>query len=263
MKEDTAPMTDHAALPSGILRRREGAVLHLRLDRPQKKNALTGAMYAGLVDALDEAAQDEAVRVVLLTGSEGCFTAGNDLQDFIAAPPDGMDAPVIRFITALAVFPKILVAGVAGPAVGIGTTLLLHCDLVLAAPSARFRLPFVDLALVPEAASSLLLPRLVGHQRAAELLLLAESFDAARAATLGIVNRVVDEADLEAEAAAIAQRIAEKPAAAVLATKRLLKRPDEGVPQRIAAEVEAFLVQLRSSELRAAVAAFFQARKPS
>jgi enoyl-CoA hydratase/carnithine racemase len=250
-------MTDDITL------RREDGILEIRFARPQKKNAITGAMYQALTEALAEAERDPAIRVAVLFGSGGSFTAGNDLQDFIAAPPAGGDAPVVRFLEALVRFPKILVAGVAGPAVGIGTTLLLHCDLVLAAPDVRFQLPFVDLALVPEAASSLLLPRLVGLQRATELLLLGEPFDAARGLELGLVNRVVPVAALEDSTLALARRVAAKPPAAVLATKRLLRRPDESPADRLTAEFDAFRTQLRSAELREAVDRFFQARKPS
>lgn len=245
---------------SGIECARDGAVLHLRFDRPAKKNALTGAMYTAMTEALREAQADAAVQVVLVSGKGGCFTAGNDLKDFIATPPSDADAPVVVFLKTLAAFEKILIAAVRGPAIGIGTTLLLHCDMVLAAEDARFQLPFVDLALVPEAASSLLLPRLAGYPRAAELLLLGEAFDAARAYELGLVNRVVAASELDAAALDVARRIAAKPKAAVLATKRLLKSPGQDVQARVMEEIELFRVQLQSAELRDAVAAFFQAR---
>ena len=243
---------------SGIEYVRDGAVLHLRFDRPAKKNAITGAMYTAMTAALHAAQNDPAVQVVLISGNGGCFTAGNDLKDFLTAPLSDANAPVVVFLKILASFEKIMVAAVRGPAIGIGTTLLLHCDMVLASETARFQLPFVDLALVPEAASSLLLPRLAGYQRAAELLLLGEAFDAARGYEIGLVNRVVADSELDAAALDVARRIAAKPRAAVLATKRLLKNPGQDVGARVMEEIEIFRVQLQSAELREAIASFFQ-----
>jgi enoyl-CoA hydratase/carnithine racemase len=245
---------------TGIEVRRDGPVLHILLDRPAKKNAITSAMYTALSEALRDAEQDDAIRAVLISGNGGCFTAGNDLKDFAASPPTLENAPTVAFLKTLVAFRKILIAAVRGPAIGIGTTLLLHCDMVLATANARFQLPFVDLALVPEAGSSLLLPRLVGYQRAAEILLLGEPFDAERAHTLGLVNRIVEDDALDEAALDIARRIAAKPAAAVRATKRLLKSDGQDVAARMEEEIKIFWTQLQSPELRAAIAAFFQTR---
>lgn len=240
-----------------ILVERDGPLLRLVINRPAKKNALTADMYRALNTALIGAATDPEVRAVVISGAGDCFTAGNDLRDFVEAPPTGADAPVVQFLHTLSGFPKVLIAAVHGVAIGIGTTLLLHCDLVVASPGTRFQLPFVDLALVPEAASSLLLPRLIGHQRAAELLLLAEPFDTARAEQFGLINRVVAQEDLLTEAVTLARRIAAKPASAITASKRLLKSETHMVSSRIGEELAAFQRQLQSPDLKAAVAAFF------
>lgn len=249
-------MTDHIHCSA------EGAVARLRIDRPDKKNAITAAMYAALADALDAATADTAVRVLTLSGSGDCFTSGNDLKDFMASPPLGLDQPVFRFLRAISTFPKILVAGVAGPAIGVGTTLLLHCDLVLASPGASFSLPFVDLALVPEAASSLLLPRLIGPQRAAKHLILGDPFSAEEALGYGIVTEIVPEDQLDARLDAIALRIAAKPPEAVRLTKQLLRRDTGTVAERIVEEAEAFGAQLQSAEAAEAFRAFFEKRPP-
>jgi enoyl-CoA hydratase/carnithine racemase len=201
----------------------DDGVLTLRLDRPAKRNALTGAMYAAMADAL-EAANDRDLAAVVLTGAGGCFTAGNDLRDMREHPPLGDNPPPVRFLTALTALRPVLLAAVDGPAVGVGTTVLGHCDLVYATAAAVFRMPFVDLGLVPEAASTLLLPRLVGHQRAAELMLLCEPFDAATARDMGLVTAVVD--DAAALDATVAERVAAlraKPRAALLAARALLR----------------------------------------
>lgn len=246
---------------SGIATGRRGAVAEIVFDRPEKRNAITVAMYAALADALAAAEADCDVRVVLFRGNGGAFTAGNDLKDFLANPPDGPERPVFRFLRGLAGARKPLVAAVEGAAVGIGTTMLLHCDLVLAADTARFALPFVDLGLVPEAASSLLLPRLAGHQRAAELFFLGDPFDAATAQSIGLVGRVVPAADLLAAARALAERLAAKPPQALLATKALLKSASGSVAERITEEAAVFARQLQSTELKEAVAAFFGKRQ--
>jgi enoyl-CoA hydratase/carnithine racemase len=240
----------------------EGPVRRLTISRPHKKNAITAAMYGALADALEEAAIDRAVRVVTITGEGDTFTAGNDLMDFIEAPPLGQDQPVFRFLRALATFPKPLVAGVSGAAVGVGTTMLLHCDLVVAAPSATFSMPFVDLGLVPEAASSLLFPRLVGPQRAARHLILGEPFDAATSLAYGLVSEIVEQAALPARVSEIARRIAAKPPEAVRLTKALLRGPDESVDARMAREGEAFAGRLQSAEAMEAFRAFFEKRPP-
>ncbi len=240
---------------------RDGGVLHLALDRPAKKNAITRAMYAGLADALTAAVTDPAVRAVVLSGTGGVFTAGNDLGDFLMDPPTGPESPVFRFLEAASTFPKPLIAAVAGPAVGIGTTILLHCDLAYAAPDARFKMPFVDLGLVPEAASSLLLPRVAGPMRAAGWLLFGEAFSASEALAAGLVNEVCD--DPTARALERAQTLAAKPPEAVRLTKALLRRPDAAaVRETMAVEGERFTERLASPEAQEAFMAFFEKRAP-
>ena len=232
------------------------------LNRPAKKNAITRPMYAALSGALESANEDAGVAATVLTGAGGCFTAGNDLGDFLQDPPLDPDAPVLRFLRALANAKKPLIAAVEGLAVGVGTTLLLHCDLVYASEKAHFSLPFVKLGLVPEAGASLLLPRLIGHQRAAEYLLLGEPFGAEAARGMGLVNRVCEaEAALEAALAA-ATKLASQPLAATIATKALMKRPPESVEARIQAEIEIFQSRLGSPEAREALAAFVERRPP-
>lgn len=253
-------MSDHVAEHVSVTR--QGAVLVLQLARPEKKNALTVAMYAALADALASAASEYGVRAVLVTGSGDAFTSGNDLHDFVAQPPTGPDSPVFRFLTALAGFPKPIVAAVNGLAIGIGTTMLLHCDLVVADDSARFQLPFINLGLVPEAASSLLLPKLVGHRVAAELLLLGTPFDARRAAELGIVNKVAEQGGALREATAWAVQLTEKAPTALAKAKRLLLAPDRGVAARMQDEAGDFIAQLSGPEFAEAVAAFREKRAP-
>jgi enoyl-CoA hydratase/carnithine racemase len=242
--------------------RRDGRIVELAIDRPDKKNALTHAMYAALAEALGEAAADPAVLVVTITGRGGTFTSGNDLKDFQQSPPVGTDKPVYRFIAAIASFPKVLVAGVSGPAVGIGTTMLLHCDLVLAAPSALFHMPFVDLGLVPEAASSLLFPRLVGPQAAARHLILGEPFDAETALRYGVVGEIVKEEELERRVRATAERVAAKPPEAVRLAKRLIRGDLAEVERRYNQEGELFAERLTSPEAAEAFRAFFEKRPP-
>lgn len=232
------------------------AITHIRLNRPHKKNALTIAMYADLASALEAAAHDPAIRIVTIAGSQNTFSAGNDLSDFLQSPPSGEEAPVFRFIKAAATFPKVLVAGVAGPAVGIGTTLLLHCDLVLATPSAQFVMPFVDLGVVPEAGSSLLLPRLIGRQLAAKHLLLGEPFDAETAVRYGLVSEIVGEDDLESRLRSLAAKLAAKPPEALLITKSLLASEPEPVAARVEREGQLFGERLVSKEAMQAFAAF-------
>jgi enoyl-CoA hydratase/carnithine racemase len=197
-------------------------VLTIRFNRPDKRNALTSAMYATLADELT-AADDSGVAAVVLTGAGQAFTSGNDLEDMKANPPVGENPPPVRFLEALTRLRAVLVAAVDGPAIGVGTTVLLHCDLVYATRRSTFRLPFVDLGLVPEAASTLLLPRLVGHQRAAELMLFGEKFDAERATRIGLVSELTDDADCLTDlVGARVAALAGKPRAALLATKSLL-----------------------------------------
>lgn len=237
------------------------AVRVLRLARPEKKNALTVAMYAALHEALAAARDDAAVRVVVLTGTPGTFTAGNDLADFLQNPPTGEDSAVFRFLHALVEFPKPVVVAVDGPAIGIGTTLLLHCDLVVATARARFALPFAKLALVPEAGSSFLLPLVAGYHRAAEWLLLGEPFTGEDAHRAGLVNRLVEPEALEDTAMALARALAALPPEAVQLSKRLLRDPlHDATMTTIRREAAVFVQRLQSAEARQAFQAFF-ARK--
>lgn len=238
-------------------------VLTVRIDRPEKKNALTAAMYAALADALCEADENPAVRVVLLTGSGGSFTSGNDLADFVQSPPSGEESPVFRFLTAISRARKPLVAAVEGVAVGVGVTMLLHCDLVCAAADTLFQMPFVSLGLCPEAGSTLLLPRMAGHQRAAELLLLGEPFSAERAREVGIVNVVCSGEKLAETALAKARRLAAQPPAAIRLAKSLLKREyAAALTETIAEEGRCFAGMLRSPEAAEAFRAFLEKRTP-
>ena len=249
---------------SEIVVERDGSVLTLRMNRPDKRNALTHGMYSALADGLETATADPGVRVVVIAGSGGAFTAGNDLGDFLAAPPrDGSETPVGRFLRTISSFPKPLVAAVEGVAVGVGTTMLLHCDLVYAAETARFQLAFVNLGLVPEAASSLLLPRIVGHARAAELLMFGEPFGAVEAERYGIVNKVVPAAELEAFVRERVGVLAAKPAGALRNTKKLLRYATTStVPERMGEEGALFAAGLQSDEAREAMTAFMEKRKP-
>jgi enoyl-CoA hydratase/carnithine racemase len=237
-------------------------ILRLQINRPEKKNALTAGMYADLADALEHADGDPAVRVVLIHGHPQVFTAGNDLADFMAAPPAGEDAPVLRFLRAISGAALPIVAAVDGPAVGVGTTLLLHCDLVYAGEGARFQLPFVNLALVPEAGSTLLLPATAGYRRAAELLLLGEPFSAAQAQQYGLVNEVAADGETVAAAVQAASKLAAKPPAALRLTKQLMKQPAaEAVATQIQEEARHFETQLRSPEAAEAFKAFLRPNK--
>jgi enoyl-CoA hydratase/carnithine racemase len=250
-------------MSSNIVFTREAGVATLRLNRPEKRNAINLAMYAALADALAEAERDPDVRAILITAAGDTFTAGNDLHDFANRPPAGTDAPAPRFLRALAHVHKPLVAAVDGNAVGIGFTMLLHCDLVFASERAKLRTPFVDLGLVPEAASTLLLPRLVGHQRAAEILLLCDIIDAGKALQFGLVNAVLPVAELESHARRVCERLASKAPTALQLTKALLRESAHAtVPERLAHEGEIFAAQLRSPEVREAIAAFFAKRSP-
>lgn len=245
-----------------VVTQSKDGICRIQILRPEKKNALTGAMYRGLATALDEANAAADVRVVLLHGAPGVFTAGNDLQDFLAHPSIQGGTPQSAFMRALRGVVKPVIAAVEGPAVGIGTTMLLHCDLVYAAPNARFHLPFVDLALVPEFGSSLLLPALAGHQRAAQMLLLAEPFDAALAREIGLVAEVV-EGDVLAHALGKAEKLCAKPAGALRASKALLLRSRAAqVDEAIAAEAAEFSRCLQSPEAKEALTAFVERRKP-
>lgn len=238
-------------------------VLTLQINRPDKKNALNLAMYAALADALREADSNDSVRVVLIKGTDDCFTSGNDLADFLSAPPTGMDSPVMRFLLAISEARKPLVAVVNGAAVGVGVTMLLHCDLVYAGSSATFQMPFVNLGLCPEAGSTLLLPRIMGHQRAAELLLLGETFSAEKACSLQIVTSVHEDVEVLSIARVKTLQLAAQPAAAVRLAKAMLKREYAAqLKETIVEEATQFMVRLKSPEAAEALSAFMQRRKP-
>jgi enoyl-CoA hydratase/carnithine racemase len=241
----------------------DAGVCEVRFNRPEKRNALSFAMYEALVGALRAAQADASVRVVLLGGEGAGFCAGNDLQDFLEGPRFTAAHPVMELLRTLATFTKPLLAAVHGPTVGIGVTMLLHCDLIVAARNTQLSMPFVALGLVPEAGSSLLLPRLVGQQRAAELLLLGRPLDALAAHGLGIVNRVVEEADLAAEARALARSLAQQPSRALAETRRLLRGDPAPLLERIEEEARIFGAQLESEEFRARVRAFLGRGRPS
>ena len=240
----------------------ERGVQIIVLSRPDKKNAFTGAMYNLLREALIAADADPSVKVILLTGEGNAFSAGNDLQDFLKFPPESVDAPPFAFLNTLAQVKKPVVAAVNGLAVGIGATLLFHCDLVFAQDTARFSFPFVALGLVPEGASSLLLPRLVGHQRASEILLLGDPLSANDAQAIGLVNRVIADQPVLNFALAQAIRLTQLPAGAVQRTKALLRHPDE-ILGRIKLEAEALVERTKSSAAQEAFAAFLEKRKPN
>jgi enoyl-CoA hydratase/carnithine racemase len=246
-------------VPDGVHIDRRGAIRVLRFDRPEKKNAITGGMYEKLAEALEEASRDDDAGACVFLGSQGVFTAGNDIADFLrGGSRDGLGKPVVRFLRALATCDRPLFAGVDGPAVGVGTTLLLHCDYVLATPQALFRTPFTQLGLVPEAASSLLGPRLLGHARAFELLVMGRDLDAQAAKDAGLVNAIVGQDDLEDRILAAAERLAAMPRQAVLASRRLLKGDTSEILARIDEEAALFAERLASHEAQAAFAAFMQ-----
>lgn len=241
----------------------EQGVLTLQLHRPDKKNALTRAMYSTLASALDAAQDNPEVRVILLTGGSQCFTSGNDLQDFLQGGALAEDSPVFHFMRALFDSGKPVVAAVAGPAVGIGTTLLLHCDLVYVSADAYLQMPFVTLGLCPEYGSSLILPRLLGMQRANALLLLGEAFSGEQAAVWGLANAALaDGRQTLAHARQQALRLAEQPAQALALSRQLLRAEQrEALRARIHEEGRLFAERLQSAEARAALLAFLQRRK--
>jgi enoyl-CoA hydratase/carnithine racemase len=242
-------------------------VATIEIARPEKKNALTVAMYRAMAEALDAARAEASVRAVLISGQPGIFTSGNDIEDFMSRPPgqgsDALDSPVFGFMRALTECDKPVVAAVTGAAIGIGTTMLLHCDLVYVADDARLAMPFVSLGLVPEFASSLLVPQLMGHRRAAEKLLLGDPFTAEQAVECGIANAVLPAGEVLNHARRTAERFNTLPPGAVREAKHLLRAPQrELVLATIRTEGGLFAQRLRSPEATEAFQAFFQKRKP-
>lgn len=248
---------------SDILIHHEAGVCTITINRAAKKNSITAAMYQSMADALAAAKDDAALRVVVIQGHETVFSAGNDIADFLNNPPSTQDSPVFKFLHGIAAFPKPLVAAVCGPAVGVGTTLLLHCDLVYAGDNAAFAMPFVNLGLCPEAASSLLVPQMMGYHRAAEALLLGEPFMAEAALEVGLVNRVLPPSEASNYAHSIARKLAAKPITALVETKRLLKKNNTAsVLQAMAEESISFGRMLKEPAAREAFGAFMEKRKP-
>ena len=254
-----SPASEHILVDADA----SGRVRHLRMHRPERKNALTLAMYDALATALDDAEADDQIRVITLRGGDGCFTAGNDIGDFARAAAGGDLTQTFRFLRAIAAAEKPIVAGVDGLAIGVGTTMLLHCDLVYASERARFRTPFVDLGLVPEAGSSLLLPALLGPQRADAMVLLGDDLDAASARDAGLVNALCTPGELDARVEDAAQRLAGRAPAALRASKALLRRASRAaIEEAMREEGRVFLERLRSPEVAEAISAFM-ARRPA
>jgi enoyl-CoA hydratase/carnithine racemase len=250
-------------MSNDILVSTERGVMTITFNRLERKNSITSQMYALLADALGGAASDDAVRVVVLQGHETVFSAGNDIGDFLNNPASGQDAPVFRFLRGIATFPKPLLAAVCGPAVGVATTMLFHCDLVYAGDNAAFSMPFVNLGLCPEAASTLLVPQMLGYHRAAEALLLGEPFMAEAALEVGLVNRVLPPTEANAYAQQIAAKLAAKPMSSLMETKRLMKKgQEEQVLKRIGEEGESFARMLTAPAAREAFGAFMEKRRP-
>ena len=250
-------------MTTDILTHTEDGVLTITLNRLARKNSITSAMYGAMADAIEQAAADAAVRVALIQGHETVFSAGNDIGDFQSKPPAGLDSPVFRFLRGIATFPKPLVAAVCGPAVGIGTTMLFHCDLVYAGDNAAFSMPFVNLGLCPEAASSLLVPQMMGYHRAAEALLLGEPFMAEAALEVGLVNRVVPPTEANGVARSVARKLAGKPPSSLAETKRLMKKTMQpAVLQQMADEGGSFGRMLGEPAAKEAFGAFMDKRKP-
>jgi enoyl-CoA hydratase/carnithine racemase len=238
---------------------KRGQTLVISFNRPEKMNALTRDMYAGLANALNEAAGDFGVRAVVLTSEGEHFTAGNDIKDFMANPPTEESSDVARFLGALLEFPKPLIAAVKGNAIGVGTTMLLHCDIVIASPTAKFSMPFTSLGLVPEAGSSKLFPELVGYQRAARIFMTGDSFDATEAKEMGLVESIA--ADAEATALEIAEQIGNQPPQAIINTKALMKAgKHDAVAAVMKAEFQIFALALQSEEAAEAFMNFMSKR---
>jgi enoyl-CoA hydratase/carnithine racemase len=248
---------------SEILTERSASILQIQLNRPDKKNAMTSNMYVTLADLLNGAAGDEQISVVVWHGAGKAFCAGNDIEDFLKTPPGSGDSPQARLMKALVNFEKPLVAAVHGAAIGAGTTMLTHCDFVYAGESAKFQMPFVNLGVVPEFGSSYSIPARAGHIRASELILLGVPFDAARALEVGIVTRVVPDEKLLATAMETAQQLTAKPAGALQACKRLLKRSArEPLEQAMREEFPVFSTLVRSADAKEALTAFLEKRPP-
>src|SRR5437899_941915 len=248
---------------SDIVTERSGSILRVQLNRPAKKNAMTSAMYVTIADSLNAAAKDDDIRVVLWHGAGDSFCAGNDVEDFMRNPPGPGESPQAHLIGALINFEKPVVAAVHGAAIGGGTTMLTHCDFVYAGESAKFQMPFINLALVPEFGTSYSIPARIGYLRAAELIQLGQPFDAKRAAELGLVTRVVPDQELLATATETAQKLAEKPAGALQACKRLMRQPVRvQLEQAAKLENEEFSARLRSADAKEAFTAFLEKRPP-
>ena len=248
---------------SDILTHTDAGVTTITLNRIDKKNSITSAMYGAMADALVQAADDAAVRVVVIQGHETVFSAGNDIGDFLNKPAAGKDSPVFRFLRGIAAFPKPLVAAVCGPAVGVGTTMLFHCDLVYAGDNAAFAMPFVNLGLCPEAASSLLVPQVFGYHRAAEALLMGEPFMAEAALEVGLVNRVVPPTEANGIAQAQARKLAAKPISSLIETKRLMKMGQaQLIKQQMDEEGASFGRLLGEPAAKEAFGAFLEKRRP-
>ena len=248
---------------SDFLQHLDQGVMTLTFNRVEKKNSFTVAMYTQLAQWLAQFAQDDAVRVVVIQGHETVFSAGNDIADFLDNPPTDAEAPVFQFLRQISTFPKPLLAAVAGPAVGVGTTLLLHCDLVYAGDNAVFSVPFVNLGVCPEAASSLLLPKMLGYHRAAEALLLGEPFMAEAALEVGLVNRVLPPTEVSGYAQAQARKLAAKPQSALIETKRLMKAASAAhVQAQMLQEAASFGRMLSEPAAREAFTAFMEKRRP-
>ena len=248
---------------SDILTHTDAGVMTITFNRLDKKNSITSSMYAAMADAVAQAGADPSVRVVVFQGHESIFSAGNDIGDFLNQPPTTQESPVFRFLRGIATFEKPLIAAVAGPAVGIGTTMLFHCDLVYAGDNAAFSMPFVNLGLCPEAASSLLAPRMFGYHRAAEALLMGEPFFAEAAQEVGLVNRVVPPTEVNGYAQAQARKLAAKPLTSLIATKRLMKGGDQqAVLKKMDEEGQDFGRMLREPAAKEAFGAFMEKRKP-
>jgi enoyl-CoA hydratase/carnithine racemase len=246
-----------------IITEGSGSVLRVVLNRPTKKNAMTAGMYLTLADVLNGATKDERIRVVLWHGAGDSFCAGNDVEDFLNTPPGPGESPQARLMNALIDLDKPLIAAVHGAAIGGGTTMLTHCDFVYAGESAKFQMPFINLAVVPEFGSSRTVPARIGHIRAAELILLGLPFDAKRAADLGFVTQVVPDQNLLATATETARKLAAKPAGALQASKRLMKQSfREQIKAAMKAENEEFSVQVRSEDAKEALTAFLEKRPP-